>query len=140
MSMPASELPGSGAESLAGRGVITHLTVGGGRIALIVPASLMDTMKILAAPLSSVPAAEAPPQLLPRVYPWAADLPPHELGAFGAELGDVLREGGPDAPEQMERVVDGWRATAEVYADEGALAALRSPLTDCGTVPEPAVR
>lgn len=135
--MPASD-PSADAESLARRSVITHLTIGGDRIALIVPASLMDTMRILAALLSSGQATDTLPNLLPEVYPWAASLPMYELKAFASELGAALRGGGPDAPEMMERVVEGWRATAEVYADKDTLAALMAPVTDCGPVPEPA--
>lgn len=52
MGMPAYDEP-AGAESLAGRAVLTHLTVNGERVALIVPAALMDSLRILAGLLAS---------------------------------------------------------------------------------------
>lgn len=133
MSEPASELP---AEALARRGVVTHLTINGERVALIVPASLMDTLRILATLLTSGQASAALPALLPEVYPWARYLPDEALQEFAGELGEALR-GGDDAPELVERVVISWRSTAEAYADPELLAALRAPVTDCGPVPEP---
>ena len=136
MNMPVEDLP-DGADFLARRGVLTHITVGGERTALIVPVSLMDTMRILGALLANRPAAEELPGLLPTVYPWARSLPSHELRAFAAELGDALRSDEDDAPEEMERVVDGWRATAEAYGDADVRAAFNQPLDDYGPVPEP---
>lgn len=136
MSTAPHDLPQS-AEELARRGVLTHITMGGERIALIVPASLMDTLRILAALLKTEPAAEELPDLLPAVYDWAKWLPPHERKAFAAELGEALRRDGDDAAEAMDRVTDAWRATAEVYSDEDVLSALRLPVEDHGPVPEP---
>jgi hypothetical protein len=140
MSEPAFELPGD-AESLARRGVLTHLTVGGERIALIVPASLMDTLHILAELLLASPdALDRLPGLLPAVYPWARYLPDHELKEFAFDLRDALHAQGPDAPELLERVVIGWRGTAEVYADPDLYHAVTAQGSDCGPVPEPAAR
>jgi hypothetical protein len=136
--VPAPELPAD-AESLGRRSALTYMTINGERIALIVPASLMEALRILAVLLSSGQVSGELPALLPEVYTWARDLPEHELRVFAAELGEALRGGGPDAPELMERVVAGWRATAEAYADPELLAALRAPVSDCGPVPEPAV-
>lgn len=133
--MPASDLPG-GAEALARRSVITHITISGERIAMIVPASLMDTMRVLAALLGSRPAAAELPDLLPVVYPWAERLPAHERRAFADDLARAVR-GGADAPDLMWQTVESWRATAEVYSDEDVLAALRLPVEDHGPVPAP---
>jgi hypothetical protein len=138
MSVPAREPPAD-AEALARRGAITHVTINGERIALIVPASLMDTLRILAALLSTGSVSGDLPALLPDVYPWARHLPDEALEEFAADLGNALRAGA-DAPEQMEGVVISWRATAEAYADPDLLAALRAPVSDCGPVPEPAAR
>jgi hypothetical protein len=137
MSEPAFELPG-GTESLARRGVLTHLTVDGDRIALIVPATLMDTLRILSGLLSSPEAQDRLPELLPVVYPWAEDLPGHELKGFAFDLRDALLSGGPDVPERMERVVIGWRGTAEVHADRDLYNAVTAKGSDYGPVPEPA--
>jgi hypothetical protein len=51
------------------------------------------------------------------VYPWARYLPGYELKGFAFDLRDALLSEGPDVPKRMERVVIGWRGTAEVYAD-----------------------
>ncbi|MDQ2873919.1 MAG: hypothetical protein M3Y33_03520 [Actinomycetota bacterium] len=137
MSEPAQELPAD-AESLARRGVLTHLTVNGERVALIVPASLMDTLRILAELLASPEESARLAVLLPAVYPWARYLPDYELKAFAFELRDALRDGGADAPELMERVVIGWRGTAEVHADPDLFRAVTAEGSDYGPVPEPA--
>lgn len=136
MSMPAAEPP-SDAEALARQGAITHLTVNGERIALIVPTSLLESMQILADLLANdrVSAELAP--LLPDVYPWARHLPTEALREFAADLRNALRSGA-DAPELMQQVVISWRVTAEAYADPELLAELRAPVSDCGPVPEPA--
>jgi hypothetical protein len=139
MSEPAFELPGD-AESLARRGVLTHLTVGGERIALIVPASLMDTLRILAELLASPEAQDRLPELLPAVYPWARHLPGYELKGFASDLRDALLSGGADVPERMERVVIGWRGTAEVHADRDLFNAVAAKGSDYGPVPEPAAQ
>lgn len=137
MSVPAAEPPAD-AGSLARRGAITHLTIDGERIALIVPAALMDVMRILAGLLVSDEATAELAGLLPAVYPWAQFLPEPDLTMFAAEVRDTIRAGGPDAPEQLERVVTAWRGTAEVFADPELLKALLADGGDWGPVPAPA--
>src|ERR1700683_4911075 len=65
MRVPAAEPPAY-AESRAQRGALTHLTINGERVALIVPASLMDSLQILARLLVSDKARAALPALLPE--------------------------------------------------------------------------
>jgi hypothetical protein len=144
MSEPATDLPAeseplTGAAENARRGVVTHITVHGERVAAIVPESLVRLLNDLVALL----AAGDPfmtttfPQVLPQVFPWARSLPPHELKAAARELHQAAAVGAPDAAELIEETLAGWRATAEVYADPAALAALRAPIGDYGPVPEP---
>lgn len=140
MSVPAAEPPAD-AEALARRGAITHVTINGERVALIVPASLMDTLRILAEVLLASPdALDRLPGLLPAVYPWAQHLPHHELKQFAFDLRDALRSGELDAPERMERIVISWRGTAEVYADPDLFKAVTARGGDYGPVPAPAAR
>lgn len=140
MSEPAFELPAESepladAAENARRGVVTHITVGGERVAAIVPESLIRVLDQLVALLGSDVALSA----LPEAFPWARSLPPHELRAFAAELRDVAAKA-PAAPEMVEAVITGWRATAEAYSDPSVLEALRAPPGDFGPVPEPAER
>jgi hypothetical protein len=144
MSDPAPELsaesePLAGAAENARRGVVTHITIRGERVAAIVPESLIKVLNDLVAVLTSDQALSALPWMLAEVFPWARALPPHELKAFARELRQATVTGAPGATELIERVLAGWHATAEAYADPAILRALRVPAGDYGPVPEPHV-
>ena len=142
MSEPAPELPAE-SEALTGvaedarRGVVTHITVNGERVAAIVPESLIKVLDDLVSLLASDLTLSGLPQTLPQAFPWARSLPFHELKAFARELRQAAITGTPEATEQIERILAGWQATADVYADPATLAALRAPIGDYGPVPEP---
>jgi len=74
------------------------------------------------------------------VYPWARYLPGYELKGVAFDLRDALLSEGPDVPERMERVVIGWRGTAEVYADRDLFNAVTAKGGDYGPVPESAAQ
>jgi hypothetical protein len=140
MSMPAGQQPqysATGAEQLVGRGALTHININGERVALIVPASLMAMMQILARLLVSGEASSQLPGLLREVFPWAAVLPYPELTAFAAEMSDVLRGGGEDVAELLEEVVISWRGTADIYGEPELHRALLQDGSDYGPVPAP---
>jgi hypothetical protein len=113
------------------------VTINGEDIVLIVPRALAEPMRILAGLLASDKTSAVLPVLLADVYPWARHLPLEAVEEFGSDLRTALRAGA-DAPERMEQAVMSWRATAEAYADPDLLAELRTPVSDCGPVPEPA--
>lgn len=93
----------------ARRGVVTHITVKGERVAAIVSESTLAMAQLLAALVTSEMAASA----LPAAFPWACSLPDSDLKAFAGELcGAVVAE----SPEQVERVLADWQAVAEVHA------------------------
>ena len=121
----------------ARRGVITHITIDGERVAAIVPESLIKILNDLVTLLAADLTVSVLPQILPQAFPWARSLPPHELKAFAWELRRAAVTGTPEAAEQIERILAGWRATADVYADPATLAVLRAPIGDYGPVPEP---
>jgi hypothetical protein len=75
--------------------------------------------------------------VLPQTFPWTRSLPPYELKSLARELRQAAVTGTPEAAEQIERILAGWQATAEAYADPAILAALRAPIGDYGPVPEP---
>lgn len=77
---------------------------------------------------------ESPADSGPAAFPWARFLPARELTAFARELREAVTS---EAPERVEHVIHGWRATAEVYADPALLEALQAPLGDYGSVLEP---
>ena len=116
MGQSAPELP---AETLvsaidnARRGVVTHITIKGERVAAIVSESTLAMSQLLTALLTSEMAASALPAVLPAAFPWASFLPDDHLKAFAGELREAVVA---EPPGQVERVLDDWHAVAEVRA------------------------
>lgn len=108
------ELP---ADSLAGevdnarRGVVTHITSKGERVAAIVSESTLAMSQLLTVLLTSEMAAGELPAVLPTAFPWASSLPDQHLQAFAGELREAVVA---EAPERVERVLIDWQAVAEV--------------------------
>ena len=99
----------------AHRGVVTHITIKGERVAAIVSESTLAMSHLLAVLLTSEMAASALPAALPAAFPWASFIPDDELKAFASELREAVLTG---SPERVERVLIDWRAVAEVRAGE----------------------
>ena len=98
----------------ARRGVVTHITVKGERVAAIVSESTLAMSQLLAALVTSEMAASALPAVLPAAFPWARSLPDTDsLKAFAGELCEAVVA---ESPEQVERVLADWQAVAEVHA------------------------
>lgn len=97
----------------ARRGVMTHITINGERVAAIVSESILATSQLLAALLTSERAASALPEVLPVAFPWARSIPHDELTAFAGELREAVVA---ELPERVERVLVDWQAVAEVRA------------------------
>ena len=116
MGQPAPELP---AETLvsaidnARRGVATHITIKGERVAAIVSESTLAMAQLLTVLLTSEMAASALPAVLPAAFPWASSLPDDHLKAFAGELREAVVA---ESPERVERVLIDWQAVAEVRA------------------------
>jgi hypothetical protein len=88
----------------ARRGVVTHITIKGERVAAIVSESTLAMSQLLTA-------------LLPAAFPWARSLPDTDthLKAFANELREAVIA---ESPERVERVLNDWQAVAEVRAGE----------------------
>jgi hypothetical protein len=101
----------------AGRGVTTHITIKGQRVAAIVSGATLAMSQLLAALLTSEMAASALPAVLPAAFPWARSLPDTDthLKAFAGELREAVIAA---SPERVGRVLDDWQAVAEVRAGE----------------------
>ena len=101
----------------ARRGVVTHITIKGERVAAIVSESTLAMSQLLAVLLTSEIAASALPAVLPAAFPWASSLPDTDthLKAFAGELREAVVAG---SPARVERVLNDWRAVAEVRAGE----------------------
>jgi len=99
----------------ARRGVVTHITIKGERVAAIVSESTLAMSQLLIALLRSEMAASELPAVLPAAFPWAGSLPDTEthLKAFARELREAVVAG---SSERVERVLDDWQAVAEVRA------------------------
>ena len=118
MGQPVAELPADTLVSAvhnASHGAVTHITIKGERVAVIVPEATLAMSQLLAALLTSETAARALPGVLPAAFPWAAAIPDGELEEFAGDLrGAVVAE----SPERVERVLTDWQAVGEVRAGE----------------------
>lgn len=103
----------------ARRGVATHITIRGERVAAIVSESTLESTlamsRLLAVLLTSEMAASALPAVLPAAFPWASSLPEEHLKAFAGELREAVVA---ESTERVERVLLDWQAVAEVRAGE----------------------
>jgi hypothetical protein len=99
----------------ARRGVVTHITIKGERVAAIVSESTLAMSQLLAVLLTSETAASALPAALPAAFPRASSLPDNHLKAFAGELREAVAA---ESPERVKRVLDDWQAVAEVRAGE----------------------
>ena len=101
----------------AHRGVVTHITIKGERVAAIVSESTLAMSQLLAVLLTSEMAASALPAVLPTAFPWARSLPDTDthLKAFARELREAVVA---ESPERVARVLLDWQAVAEVRAGE----------------------
>ena len=118
MGQSAPELPADSLVSAvdnARRGVVTHITVEGERVAVIVSESTLVMSQLLVALLTSEMAASALPAVLPTAFPWASSLPDDHLKSFASELHEAVVA---ELPERVERVLMDWQAVAEVRAGE----------------------
>ena len=116
MGSSAPELPADtlvGAVDNARRGVATHITIKGERVAAIVSESALAMSQLLAVLLTNELAASALPAALPAAFPWASSLPDDHLKAFAGELREAVVA---ESPERVERVLTDWQAVAEVRA------------------------
>lgn len=81
MDQSAPELPADDPDTLvravegARRGVVTHITIKGERVGVIVSESTLAMSQLLAALLTSEMAVSALPAVLPTAFPWAGSLP-----------------------------------------------------------------
>jgi hypothetical protein len=116
MGQSASELPADtlvSAVDNARRGVVTHITIDGERVAAIVSEPTLAMAQLLAVLLASEVAASALPAVLPAAFPWAGALPEDHLKAFAGELREAVVA---KSPERVERALIDWHAVAEVRA------------------------
>jgi hypothetical protein len=116
MGQPTPELSADALVSAvdnACRGVTTHITIKGQRVAAIVSGSTLAMSQLLAALLTSERAASELPAVLPVAFPWARSIPDDELNAFAGELREAVVA---ELPERVERVLVDWQAVAEVRA------------------------
>jgi hypothetical protein len=134
MSEPAAELPADDAllaraAEDARRGVATHLTIHGERVAVIMPEDVIEALREVAALLTNEHIASYLPSLLPTAMSWTRSLPATDLPVFISELAAAATSG-RDAPEKVAAVLREWQATAEIYADPGEAARLRQALQE----------
>jgi hypothetical protein len=127
--LPADDAPLARAAEDARRGVATHLTIHGERVAVIMPEGVIEVLREVAALLTNERIASYLPALLPRAMSWTSSLPEADLPVFISELAAAAASG-RDAPEKVAAVLREWRATAEIYADPREAARLRQALQE----------
>lgn len=127
--LPADDAPLAGVADDARRGVATHLTIHGERVAVIMPEGVIEALRDFAARPTDERLAGFVPALLPQAVPWARSLPEADLPVFVSELAEAAGSG-RDAPEKVAALIREWRATAEIYADPREAARLRQALQE----------
>lgn len=127
--LSADEAPLARAADDARRGVATHLTIHGERVAVIMPESVIEALRGFAALLTSERVASYVPELLPQAIPWTRSLPEADLPVFVSELAAAAASG-KDAPEKVAALIAEWQATAEIYADPDEATRLRQALQE----------
>lgn len=129
MSVPAREpVPELDAED-ALHGVVNQLIVNGQRMPVIIPGSVIETLRLFAELLIHAENAGYLHELLPEAMPWAAPLSEDELSRLASDLTRAAGSG-EHAPERLAAVIREWRATAEIYDDPGEAARLRQALQE----------
>jgi len=132
MSEPAHELdaPELDAED-ALHGVVNQLIINGERMPVIIPGSVLESLRVLAKLLENAQVAGYLPSLLPLAMPWVKDLPEADVLAFAADLAKAAASG-EHAPERLAACLREWQATAEIYADPEEAERLRRALREAG--------
>ena len=125
MSEPAPELDAEDAL----RGVVNQLIVGGRRMPVIIPGSVMELMRTIAELLKRAQDGGYLSSLLPVTMPWVQSLPEADLPALASDLVDAAASG-DHAPERLAARLREWQATAEVYADPAEADRLRRALRE----------
>jgi len=105
------------------RGVVNQLFINGQRMPVIIPGSVIETLRLLAGLLARADMSGYLLQLIPVAMPWARPLPADDLAEFAAEL-KAAAESGDHAPERLAAVMRAWQETAEILGDPGAMAEL----------------
>jgi hypothetical protein len=127
MSVPAGEPELEVEDAL--RGVVNHLIVNGRRMPVIIPGSVIETLRLFADLVVYADEAGFLRDLLFHVMPWATPLPEKALDGFIAALVQAARSG-EHAPERVAAALREWQATAEVYADPDDADRLRQSLRE----------
>jgi hypothetical protein len=128
MSEPAREPPQLEAED-ALRGVVNQLTVGGQRMPVIIPGSVIEALRDFAGLLLAARDSGYLPRLMRQAMPWTAPLSDSELDEFAAGIADAS-DSGDRAPERLAAVLREWRETAEVLGDPRALEEIEAARAD----------
>ncbi|MGH3277148.1 MAG: hypothetical protein ACRDNZ_22820 [Streptosporangiaceae bacterium] len=119
MSEPAPELDAEDAL----RGVVNQLDINGERMSVIIPGSVIETLRLLALLLGNAQAAGSLPAALPQAMAWARSLSEDDLSKFASDLVEAA-SGGERAPERLAAVMRGWRETAEILGNPEDVAEL----------------
>lgn len=125
MSEPAPELDAEDAL----HGVINQLIIGGRRMPVIIPGSVIELMRTIAELLKRAQDGGYLSSLLPVTMPWAKSLPEADLPALASDLVEAAASG-DHAPERLAARLREWQATAEVYADPVEADRLRRALRE----------
>jgi hypothetical protein len=103
--------------------VVNQLTINGQRMSVIIPGSVVESLRLLAELFHYAQRAGSLPTLIPRAMPWAASLNADELSEFASELMKAA-DSGDHAPERLAAVMRAWRETADITGDPEAMAEL----------------
>jgi hypothetical protein len=97
--------------------------INGERMSVIIPGSVIETLRLVGVLLSQTQPGFLP-KLVVQAMPWTRSLPSEDLVEFATELA-VAAGSGDHAPEHVASLMREWRETAEILGDPEALAELR---------------
>jgi hypothetical protein len=97
-------------------GVVNQLLINGERMPVIIPGSVIESLRILGVLLANAQASGHLSALLVQAMPWANALSGDDLNRFASELVGAAASG-EHAPEQLATLLREWRETAEILDD-----------------------
>lgn len=125
MSEPAPEPPPELDAEDALRGVINQLTIRGQRMPVIIPGSVLETLRFVSELVEHARGRAYLPQLMHHAMPWTRPLGAAELDQFAADIAGAAGSG-DHAAERLAAVLQEWRDTAEILGDPDAVAELQA--------------
>jgi hypothetical protein len=121
VSEPAPELDAEDAL----RGVINQLTIRGQKMPVIVPGSVLETLRFVSELVKRAQGAGYLPGLMHQAMPWTRAFGADELDRLATDIADAAGSG-DHAAERLSAVIREWQETADILSDPDELRHIQS--------------